>query len=113
MPAPNERSKKRKFRKTPGGRNVRHSIRGKSSKLACGSCGNNLHGVPHAKTSAKVKKLSKSKRRPSGAFGGVLCGNCRERIVIKAAKVKNEGKKITDIGIGDKKYVEQAMKVVE
>lgn len=106
MPKRNQRWKHKKFVKT-----VKHTkkryIRGKSSKITCGSCGKTLHGVPHGKTKAYVGKLSKTQRRPSVIFAGTLCNKCRTIVVEEAVKVNQGIKELEDIDFAIKDYVVQ------
>ena len=109
MPNPHERASEKKFTRTPGGRVSIHFFKGKAAKHSCALCGNQLHGTPHGRRKSGVSKLSKSERRPSSAFGGVLCGGCREIIFTEAIKVKGKMKDIRDVSMKSKKYVEMAM----
>ena len=113
MPKPHERSSEKKFTRTPGGKVVIHYFKGKASKHVCALCSGQLHGTPHGRRKSGVSKLSKSERRPSSAFGGVLCGNCREIIFTEAIKVKSGVKDVKDVSLRNKKYVEMAMVRVE
>ena len=109
MPNPHERSSEKKFTRTPGGKVSIHYFKGKASKHSCALCGSQLHGTPHGRRKSGVAKLSKTERRPSSAFGGVLCGNCREVIFTEAIKVKSKVKDIREVSFKSKKYVEMAM----
>ena len=109
MPNPHERSSEKKFTRTPGGKVRIHYFKGKASKHSCALCGSQLHGTPHGRRKSGVAKLSKTERRPSSAFGGVLCGNCREVIFTEAIKVKSKVKDIREVSFKSKKYVEMAM----
>ncbi|MFH1257203.1 MAG: 50S ribosomal protein L34e [Candidatus Diapherotrites archaeon] len=113
MPRRSQRSKSKKFRKTPGGKTKTHYFKGKGSKHECASCGKQLHGVPHSRKNFEVRNLSKSQRRPSALFGGVLCGKCRRIVVEETAKVKHGLKEAGDVSLSLKKFVEQAMKKVD
>jgi len=113
MPSPHERSSEKKFTRTPSGKVSIHYFKGKSSKHTCALCGKQLHGVPHGRRRAATKSLSRSERRPTGAFAGVLCGACREIIVTEAIKVSESVKGIGDVSLKNKKYVEMAMVRVE
>ncbi len=77
MPAPRFRSRsmKRRLKKTPGGRKVIHYERGKLKLAHCANCGKQLGGVPSLRI-GKMKKLSKTQKRPQRIFGGVLCPKC-------------------------------------
>jgi large subunit ribosomal protein L34e len=62
-------------RKAPGGRLVTHFEYKKPSPAICGKCGSLLPGVP-AERPFMIKKLSKTEKRPSRPYGGVLCSKC-------------------------------------
>jgi len=79
-PALRSRSLKRIPKKIPGGASVVHYARKEPSKPICASCKKPLHGVPRGRK-AKIKKLPKTKKRPSRPYGGNLCSKClRSRI---------------------------------
>ena len=62
---------------------------------------------------AAIGKLAKSKKRPSAMFGGVLCSKCRNIVFDEAIKVNQESKKIEDVSLDIKNYVDSALKKVE
>ncbi len=107
MPKRSDRSKKKKFRKSSGKKAKPIFVRGKTAKHKCAACGKALHGVPHGKTSSQVRKLSKTERRPTGIFAGVLCGQCRSKVAAEAAKVEAKAKKLWEVELKLRKYVEQ------
>lgn len=113
MPKPSERGSEKKFVRTPGGKVSVRYFKGKASKHRCAICKGLLHGVPHSKRKAEVKKLSKSERRPSAIFGGILCSRCRTNIIEEAIKVKHKLKDVSDIELNNRKYVETALNVVK
>lgn len=93
MVAPRYRSRRmrRVHVKTPGGRLVLHHERRKPGKPQCSDCGEYLKGVAHG-IESKVRKLSKTQRRPERPYGGVLCSKClRKKMIEKAMSmvVKN------------------------
>ena len=81
MPAPRFRSRKFRRVKTriPSGKSIIHYKRRKPAKHRCGMCGNVLQAVPN-QIPSKIKKLSKSQRRPQRPFGGVLCSKCMREV---------------------------------
>ncbi|MFH0954945.1 MAG: 50S ribosomal protein L34e [Candidatus Micrarchaeota archaeon] len=97
----------KKHRTTSGSRIK--AISHKSAKKTCALCENALHGVPHGKRVAKVRKLSKSEKRPSVPFGGILCGPCRKQVIEEAAKVVSGTKEEFEIEFRFRPFVEQAM----
>lgn len=113
MPKRSERVSRKKFVRTPGGETRVHFIEGKTGKRECALCKGQLHGVPHGKGRAQVRKLAKTERRPSGLFGGVLCSGCRTKIVEEAVKVKHGLKAAEQLTLNIKPFVEQILKRVE
>ncbi len=107
MPKRSDRSKKKKFRRKASGKAKPVFVRGKPGKHHCPLCKRVLHGVPHGKTSSQVRKLSKTKKRPTGLFAGVLCGKCRALVAEEAAKVEAKAKKASEVELRLRKYVEQ------
>jgi large subunit ribosomal protein L34e len=80
MPAGKHKSRtlRRVFVKIPSGKNVVHYRKRKISIPKCSGCGKPLQGIPKLKQS-KFKNLSKTKKRPSRPFGGVLCSVCSRK----------------------------------
>lgn len=113
MPTKQQRASEKKFVRTPGGKTVIRYFKGKSQKHHCAICKGILHGTPHSKNITAVSKLSKSKKRPSVAFGGVLCSNCRTIVFEETIKVKGQIKGIEEVPFKVKSFVEMAMQKVE
>ncbi len=113
MVSPMKRRLKKIIRRTPGGRVVVHYKRGKTGKHHCAICGKPLHGVPHGKRPAQVRKLAKTERRPERIFAGILCPECTRRVIEYAFYVKHGVMEMRDVDMRYRKYVEQALKVVE
>ena len=67
---------------TPSGRSVIHYTPRKHARAQCGTCGVFLQAVVTGRPS-QIHKLSKSERRPSRPYGGVLCSKCT-RLTVKA-----------------------------
>ncbi len=85
------RSLRRVYVRTTKGKSVIHYERRKPGKPQCSDCGDYLKGVASGIT-FKVKKLSKTQRRPERPYGGVLCGSCMRKVMINKARsmvVKN------------------------
>ncbi len=74
------RSVKKTKKKTPGGETRAYYKSEKPSKHKCGRCGKLLAGTPN-EVPSKIKKLSKSEKKPSRPYGGNLCSNCLERLL--------------------------------
>ncbi len=87
MPAPRLRSRSRRkvFRKTPGGRVSIHYKKRKPESAKCGNCGAVLKGIPR-EFPYKMKNMAKTKKRPERPFGGVLCSRCMRSEIIKKAR---------------------------
>jgi len=107
MPKRSDRTKKTKFRKKAIGKSERVFVRGKAGKHLCALCKKALHGVPHGKVGSKVRKLSKTKRRPTALFAGTLCTKCRSLVVEESAKVEAGAKKLDAVELRLLKYVKQ------
>ncbi len=65
------------FVKTPGGRTTVQYKRRKPQHTRC-SCGTKLLGVPRD-IPGRIKKLSKSEKKPSRPYGGNLCSSCMRK----------------------------------
>jgi len=107
-----DRHKKKVFKRIPSGNKIIYKEK-KHSKHSCALCGKILHGVPHGKSPSEIRKLSKSQRRPEVIFGGILCSQCRTIIVEEAVKVKEKNKKIEEIDLNLKPYVEIMIKRIK
>lgn len=101
-----DRYKKKKFRRTPGGKTVERRGEKKSGKHHCAVCGKVLHGVPHGKKPSKVGRLSKSQRKPTAIFAGILCSQCRTKAMEEAIKVNQKIKKMNEVELVLRNYVE-------
>jgi large subunit ribosomal protein L34e len=88
MPRPALRSTSlRKIKRVlPGGATTIHYVRGKTAKPKCARCKKVLSGTARG-TSSQVKKLAKSKKTPSRAYGGNLCPSCA-REALKETKLR-------------------------
>jgi len=80
MPAGKHKSRtlRRVFVKTPSGKNVVHYKKRSLSIRKCSSCKKPLQGIPKL-IQSKFKSLSKTKKRPSRPYGGVLCSACSRK----------------------------------
>lgn len=105
MTKPHEMTMKKKFKRTIKGKSKVYYVREKTSKHHCAICKGILHGTAHGKKVSEVSKLSKTQKRPSVVFGGVLCTKCRKAIMEDSAKVISEIKDITDVNLKRRKYV--------
>ena len=89
MPAPSKRSRslRRIFVKTPGGRTTIHYKYRKPSSAKCGKCGAVLKGIIRERP-YKMRKIAKTKKRPTRPYGGVLCTKCMRKLFIEKARNK-------------------------
>jgi ribosomal protein L34E len=76
-------------------------------KSNCAISGKKLAGTHN------TNKKSKSQKRPSVPFGGIVSGKEREKIFIELGKVVSGEKQLEDVEQKYRKFVEQAMKRVE
>ena len=111
MPTPGERSKKKKFRKTITKTKIVY-VKKKAKKQTDPITGKKLAGVPHGKKKGKLN-IAKSKKKPTGMFGGILSGESRKKVIEETIKVKLGLKKLENVPIKEKKFVEQAKKKIE
>jgi ribosomal protein L34E len=109
---PKDRFAKKAFRKTAK-QTKRITVNRKPSKRSCSACGNQMHGVPSGKGIAATRKLSKTQKRPSAMFAGLLCNNCRAKVIDEALKIKYAGKKIEESSIKMRKFVTEATARIE
>ena len=109
---PKDRRAKTVFRKTPK-QTKRVAVKKKTGKCSCSVCGRALHGTPSGKGIAGRGKLSKTQKRPSAMFAGLLCNKCRATVLEEALKIKYAGKKREESSIKLKKLVEEAIKRIE
>jgi len=77
MPKPSLRSSSfRKIRtRIPGGASIIKYFKRKPKGAKCASCGKKLPGVA-SKRVAKMKKLSKGRKKVNRPYGGNLCSKC-------------------------------------
>ncbi len=111
MPNKSERRKLRTFRRTA--KATRMVTKGKKhKKLRCAICDQVMHGVSHGANRSRMAKLSKTQRRPTGMFGGILCNECKRMIITEMAKVNAGVKKMSDTDISIRPYMKQIEKQV-
>lgn len=87
MPAQPRKSKKlrRVFVRTPGGKLKIHYRESKPGKAKCAICKKPLHGLAR-KRPYKMKKMAKTKKRPSRLYGGMFCSACMRKKIIEKAR---------------------------
>jgi len=87
MPRPSKKSRslRRISVKTPGGRTNIHYKYRKPKAAKCGSCGAVLKGIVRERP-YKMKKIAKTKKRPTRPYGGVLCSKCLRKMLVEKAR---------------------------
>ena len=76
---------RRVFVKAPGGNTKLQYKERKPSKAVCAHCKKVLAGVPHA-TSAKMRNMPKTAKRPQRPYGGILCSACMRKLLQEKAR---------------------------
>ncbi|MFH1664371.1 MAG: 50S ribosomal protein L34e [archaeon] len=113
MTKPSDKSRKKKFRRSVKGRSKPYYTKGKNARHKCALCSKVLQGTPHSKTTGEITKLSKTQKRPSVPFGGVLCSECRTKVIDEAVKVVSKEKKEEDLELKSKNYVKQMIERIK
>jgi len=109
---PKDRFAKKVFRKTPK-QTKRVAGKKKAEKQHCGICGRTLHGTPSGKGVVGTAKMSKTQKRPSAMFAGILCNKCRAKVLEEALNIKYCGKKKEESSIKLEKFVTAATGKIE
>ncbi|MDD3160275.1 MAG: hypothetical protein PHQ98_04865 [Candidatus ainarchaeum sp.] len=109
MTKSDDRRKSFKFVKTST-KTKKEFFKKDSDKKRCAIENVVLNGVEHA---SKNIKSSKTQRRPSVPFGGVLSSKAREAVFVELAKVEAKVKQMDDVDIKYRRYVKQVEKRVE
>ncbi len=78
-PAYRSRSRRRVYKRTPGGRTVIHYEKRKPKAARCAICGRPLGGVPRGRP-VEIRKLAKTERRPERPYGGYICPDCLRKL---------------------------------
>ncbi len=113
MTKPSDKNKKKKFRRSVKGKSKAYYTRTKKAKHKCALCKKVLHGVPHSKNVAEIKKLGKTEKRPSVPFGGILCSECRTKTIDEAVKVIEKEKKEETLELKGKTYTKQMIEMIK
>lgn len=108
MANPQERRLKYTHKKSSS-ETKREYFKGKHKKSVCSLTKKSLHGVPH-ETKCNLNKHSKTQKRPSVPFGGILSGEARAKVFIEMGKVLAGIKKMDEVDEKYRKYVKQAIK---
>lgn len=111
MTKPKDRGRDFKHRKTMSGtKKVFQKAKGK--RKTCAICKTKLLGTSREQKGV-VSKESRTQRRPSAPFGGILSGKAREEVFIELGKVAAGIKTLDQVDEKYKKYVKQAIKRIE
>ena len=111
MVNPGKARMKRKSKRVSSASKVEH-YRGKKGIPRCAVSGEKLAGT-HTSTKGLASKKSKSQKRPSVPFGGVLGAKAREQVSIELGKVLAEIKTVDEVEQKYRTYVKQLMKRAE
>eukprot|EP00499_Haloplacidia_sp_CaronLabIsolate_P008649 CAMPEP_0196774820 /NCGR_PEP_ID=MMETSP1104-20130614/3647_1 /TAXON_ID=33652 /ORGANISM="Cafeteria sp., Strain Caron Lab Isolate" /LENGTH=115 /DNA_ID=CAMNT_0042144983 /DNA_START=69 /DNA_END=416 /DNA_ORIENTATION=+ len=85
----NTKSNKFRMVKTPGGRmTIQYSVK-KASSPICGDCGTKLPGLPVMRPK-EYKRLAKSQRTVSRAYGGSRCSKCVQDRIVRAFLIEEQ-----------------------
>jgi ribosomal protein L34E len=84
-------------------------VSARHSKRTDAITGETLHGVAHGATLTQMRRLSKTARRPSRKFGGVLSSKNTRRVLTESGLVAAGAKRIEDVELRYRKFVEQAL----
>jgi large subunit ribosomal protein L34e len=99
MPKPKDRTRKRTFKRTPGGKLKMRTKVARKHVPACSMCGSNLKGTSYS------RHCRKTERRPERPFGGHMCHKCTERVFVYRTRVKNNDMKASEVPILFQKYL--------
>ena len=99
------------IRRKPG--RTKKRFKKKASKKKCSLTKAMLHGVPHGKKTAQVRKLSKTQKRPTGMFGGILSASKRKHVFEEAIKVRLGIKPLEAVSLQERNFVEQALQQIK
>ena len=72
-------------KRAPSGRISIVKRRKKPSFARCANCGKRLHGVPRL-IPIRMRKHSKTKKRPQRPYGGYLCNDCMKELFKEKAR---------------------------
>jgi len=106
------RVKRRKFRKTPGARTAMHCTNEKKEFSECAITGMRLHGTGN-QSKSKLRKNSKTSRRPSVKFGGMLSSSARKLVWENYALVLAGKRTMEEVPAGIRHFVKDATMVKE
>jgi ribosomal protein L34E len=103
MVSPGKRFMKKRFVKITKGVKKEYK-RFKPKAQGCAICEIPLLGVPR-----DTSKLSKTEKRPSIIFGGVLCSKCRDSVFDQTIMLKIGLISENQVGLTERHYVKEAL----
>lgn len=103
------RVKRKKFRRTPGGKTAVHYTNDKREIAECAVTGKILSGTGNQSKSV-LKKSGKTSRRPSVKFGGVLGTEARRELWENYSLVISGKKKMNETPVRIKKFLTTQIK---
>jgi len=113
MPNNNEKFKKHKSVKTPGG-NVRRVILKKTpGKHICAISKKPLQGMPHNKRPFEVLRLTKTQRRPENLLASMISPDVRKDIYLQAVMLKYNLITLDDTDLRYIKYIDMIKNKIE
>lgn len=105
--------KRKKFRKTVSGKTAVRKAKKKTGKHYCTLCASILHGMPHGVAKAKLARMSKTEKKPTGIFAGVLCSKCSRRAIDEAIIAGQSSKGIESSDLSFRKFAKQALELMK
>jgi len=113
MPNPNDRFKKHKMARVPGGKAKRKIVKKKVGKHVCALCKGMLHGMPHGKRVFEIQKMAKTERHPSNLLASMICPTCREKVFLEAIMLKHGVIAEDQLDLRYKKYINMIINRIE
>jgi ribosomal protein L34E len=113
MPSFNEKFKKHKIVKTPGGKTKRHILKKTPGKHICAISKKPLQGMPHGKRPFEVLKLTKTQRRPENLLASMISPDVRKDIYLQAVMLKYKIITNEDVDLRYLKYIDMIKNKIE
>ncbi len=108
-----QKFKKHKTVKTPGGNSSRHVLKKKPGKHVCAISKKPLQGMPHGKRPFEVLKLTKTQRRPENLLASMISPDVRKDIYLQAVMLKYNVITLDDVDLRYVKYIEMIKNKIE
>jgi len=113
MPSFNEKFKKHKTVKTPGGNTRRLILKKTPGKHICAISKKPLQGMPHSKRPYEVLRLSKTQRRPENPLASMISPDVRKDIYLQAVMLKYNIITLDDVDLRYLKYIDMIKNKIE